>query len=301
MNRSAIGPLHGQLGMKTLGSSGDSKFSLCSQNQVMLLGRFVLIGLLFVGQAAVAAPQDGVCPKPLRVAFLDKAIPGMLAGEGSDFASPPGRFVVWTEQALAELGCSAEKVRVPQRRLISDTAIDFNQITLYLAHTPERAAQLVFPMRADGSPDRRLALSETHLAIFVRADRRHLVHWDGRSLRPADLTVGIVGGGVEEPLARAAGWKLDRALSHAGSIAKLRLGRVDAAVLPALSFSAEALSEAPALVALEPPLHRIAFFAPVSPGLWERNPQFVRRFWVALCEAAKRNPVSSGPAPSCLL
>lgn len=264
----------------------------------MLLLRAMLLGALLLASAH-ASPGDPACPHPLRIAFLDKTIPGMLAGEGSQFSDPPGRFVEWTDQALARLGCKAEKVRVPQRRLISDTAADATQVTLYLAHTAERAAQLSFPQRADGSPDRRLALAETHLALFVRADRKEQVHWDGRTLSPTGLTVGIVGGGVEEPMAKAAGWTLDRALSHAGSIAKLRLGRVDVAVLPALSFSPEALSQSPALVALEPPLHRIAFFAPVSPALMARHPQFVRRFWIALCEAAKTSPVSVGPAPSC--
>jgi len=266
----------------------------------MLLLRAWWMGVVLMASAPAWA-GDAPCPQPLRIAFLDKAIPGMLAGEGSQFADPPGRFVAWTDQALARLGCKAEKVRVPQRRLISDTAADATQVTLYLAHTAERAAQLTYPQRADGSPDRRLALAETHLALFVRADRKAQVQWDGRTLAPASLTVGIVGGGVEEPLAKAAGWTLDRALSHAGSIAKLRLGRVDVAVLPALSFSPEALSAPPALLALDPPLHRIAFFAPVSPALWARNPQFVRRFWVAMCEAAKADPVSAGPPPSCQL
>ncbi len=255
----------------------------------------------FLGTAAQASPVEGGCPQPFRVAFLDKAIPGMLAGEGGQFADPPGRFVDWLDQALARLGCKAERVRLPQRRLMGDTATDETQVTFYLAHTPERAAQLVYPQRADGSPDRRMALAETHLALFVRADRRDRVRWDGRTLGPASLTVGIVGGGVEEPMARAAGWTLDRALSHAGSIAKLRLGRVDVAVLPALSFSPDALSAPPALVALEPPLQRIAFFAPVSPALWAKNPQFVRRFWVAVCEAARDNPVTTGPSPTCQL
>ncbi|RVT87508.1 hypothetical protein [Inhella crocodyli] len=264
----------------------------------MLLMRACLLGALWI-TAAHAAPGGSACPTPFRVAFLDKPIPGMLAGEGAQFADPPGRFVDWLDQAMARLGCKAERVRVPQRRLMADTASDDTQVTFYLAHTPERAGQLVYPQRSDGAPDRRLALAETHLALFVRADRRDRVRWDGRTLLPAGLTVGIVGGGVEEPLAKAAGWTLDRALSHAGSIAKLRLGRVDVAVLPALSFSPDALSTPPALVALDPPLQRIAFFAPVSPALWAKHPQFVRRFWVAVCEAARDNPVSSGPSPTC--
>jgi hypothetical protein len=227
------------------------------------------------------------CPGTLRVAFLDKPLPPMLYGEGPRFPEPPGEFVRWTREALAHLNCHAELVRVPQRRLISDTAADVNQITLFLAHTSERAQLLVFPMREDGQLDTRLALGESQLAIYVREDRRHQVAWDGRRLSPQGMRVGIVGGGVEEPLARAAGWNLDLALSHAGSITKLRRGQVDVAVLPTMSFNPQSLAEPPALVALQPLFAPVYFFAPVSPALQQRHPHWVRSFWRALCEVAR--------------
>jgi len=247
------------------------------------------------------ATQARTCPADLRIAFLDKALPPMLMGEGSRFEDPPGRFVDWTRTALDALGCSAELVRVPQRRLLSDTANDSNQVTLYFGYTPDRAQALVYPLLQNGQPDPGLALSETHLALFVRADRAQDVQWDGRHLLPASLVVGAVGGGVEEPIARAAGWKLDMTLSHSASVAMLRRGRIDLALLPAMSFTPERLNEAPALVELKPGLQRIFFFAPVSPGLQARDPQFVRRFWVELCKAARDRPARPHDknAPSC--
>lgn len=243
--------------------------------------------------AAVAARAD--CPQPLRIAFLDKPLPPMLLGEGAQFPDPPGEFVRWTREALARLHCEAELVRVPQRRLITDTAADFNQITLFLAHTAERGQQLAFPARGDGQLDTALALGESQLALYVREDRRHQINWDGRRLSPAGLKVGIVGGGVEEPLARAAGWQLDLALSHQGSIVKLRRGQVDAAVLPTVSFNPQSIAEPPALVALQPMFAPVHFFAPVSPALQQRHPEWVRRFWRSLCEVA-RGPRNQ---PSC--
>lgn len=246
--------------------------------------------------ALCALSAQAECPRPLRIAFLDKPLPPMLFGEGPQFADPPGEFVRWTREALARLQCEAELVRVPQRRLIADTAADFNQITLFLAHTEERGKLLAFPVRADGLLDTHLALGESQLALYVREDRRHQVSWDGRRLRPADLKVGIVGGGVEEPLARAAGWQLDLALSHLGSIAKLRRGQVDVAVLPTVSFNPQSLAEPPALVALQPMFAPVHFFAPVSPALQHRHPAWVRRFWRALCEVA-RGPRNQ---PSCI-
>ncbi|MBN8504590.1 MAG: hypothetical protein J0L58_08925 [Burkholderiales bacterium] len=253
----------------------------------------LLLALLSPGAPAIE------CPQPLRIAFLDKAIPSKLEGDGTKFASPPGRFVDWLDETLRRMGCAAERVRVPQRRLLVETANDMTQVTFYFAHTAERAQQLVYPTRTDGQPERQLALAETRLALFVRADRQSSIRWDGAQLLPPRLKVGIVGGGVEEPLARAAGWDLDVALSHAGSIAKLRLGRVDAAVLPQLSFSEQALHEEPALVALEPPMHRIHFFAPVSRALHARHPQFVKLFWRTLCEVARSDLPHGSPMPTC--
>ncbi len=46
------------------------------------------------------ATQARTCPADLRIAFLDKALPPMLMGEGSRFEDPPGRFVDWTRTAL---------------------------------------------------------------------------------------------------------------------------------------------------------------------------------------------------------
>lgn len=256
-------------------------------------------GLLAWVMGVASATETTDCPDRLRLAFLDKPIPGMLAGEGQRFQPVPGRFVEWADETLRRLGCPGEKVRVPQLRLLVDTADDVNQVTFYFAYTPERAQRLAYPLRADGQPERQLALSETRLALFVRVDRRDQVQWDGRRLKPESLRVGIVGGGVEEAMAVAAGWRLDRALSHAGSVAKLRAGHVDVAVMPALSFTEESLASPPALSMLEPPLHRIQFFAPVSPALMSSRPQFVRRFWRILCEVARADPVGSGAAPSC--
>lgn len=263
--------------------------------------RLVLVLLAFLLLATVIAPAQAQadCPSPLRIAFLDKAIPGMLNGDGDRFDEAPGLLVEWARSTLQRLGCSAELVRVPQRRLLFDTASNTTQVSFYFAHTAERAQRLVYPLRSGGQPERNLALAETRLAFFVRADRRAGIQWDGVTLQPADLRVGIVGGGVEEALAMAAGWKLDRALSHSGSIAKLRAGHVDLALLPSLSFTEQALATPPALQALDPPLHRIAFFAPVSPVLMAQHPRFVRRFWRQLCEVARANPAVAGHAPSC--
>jgi len=253
------------------------------------------IGIALMVGLPVAASAGLSCPQPLRIVFLDKSMPPMLEGDGASFGDPPGQFVAWARQALRQLGCDAQLLRVPQRRLVVETAQGHADITFYLAYNSDRAAQLAYPERRSGEPDPRLALGSTPVSLYVRADRRDRVHWDGRTLTPAETRVGIVGGGIEEPLARAAGWPLELALNHAASVAKLRRGQVDAALLPGITFHAEALALAPALVALQPPLTQVFFFAPVNRGFLSRHPAFVAQFWQRLCEAAR----GDRDTPSC--
>ena len=77
--------------------------------------RLVLVLLAFLLLATVIAPAQAQadCPSPLRIAYLDKAIPGMLNGDGDRFDEAPGLFVEWARSTLQRLGCSAELVRVP--------------------------------------------------------------------------------------------------------------------------------------------------------------------------------------------
>lgn len=257
-----------------------------------------LLSLLACSAAHADTPE---CPDKLRILFLDRSLPPYLMGEGPGLQNPPGLFFEWTQQTLQQLGCKAELVRVPQRRLVSETAQGLAEITLYLAYTPERARQLVFPLRADNhGPNPNLALGAAQLLLYARKDRSHAIHWDGQVLGPSGLVVGVVGGGVEEPLARQFGWQLDPSLNHATSIAKLRRGHVAVALIPSFSFTPETLVAPPALVALQPALQDIWFYAPVNPSFRARHPTFVNAFWQRLCEVSReRNPLVGVTLPPC--
>lgn len=257
-----------------------------------------LLSLLALGSARADNPE---CPDKLRILFLDRALPPYLQGDGQTLQNPPGLFFEWTQQALQQLGCKAELLRVPQRRLVSETAQGQAEITLYLAYTPDRARQLAFPLRPDQQgPNPNLALGAAQLLLYARKDRSHAIQWDGQQLGPPGLIVGVVGGGVEEPLARQFGWQLDLSLNHATSIAKLRRGHVAVALIPSFSFNAESLAQPPALVPLQPALQDIYFYAPVNAVFRARYPAFVSAFWQRLCEASRERGAQNGAAmPAC--
>lgn len=236
------------------------------------------------GSAAAALPA---CPPLVRVAFHDRPQPGRLEGSGSQFAEPPGRYVDWTRSALRQLGCTQVQLsRVPQQRLVMDTAKGESDFTFFLAYTPERAALLAYPELKPGAPDLRLSLQTTPLMLFGRVADRRALRWDGRNLLPTDARVGVVAGGVEEPLAERMGWALERAPNHGASVAKLLSGDVPAALLTGITVD-QLGPERFQLHPLGPPLAHVGFYAPANKEFLARHPSFVRAFWRLVAEQAR--------------
>ena len=249
-----------------------------------------LAGALLSGDAAEAGPAEPhACPPLVRVAFHDKAQPGKLEGNGSQFETPPGLYVVWVKQVLHQLSCKqVQLVRVPQKRLVQDTAQGEADFTFFLAYTPERAAQLAYPETQPGIPDTALSLKSLPLMLFGTVAAQRALRWDGKQLIPGTATVGVVAGGVEEPLAERMGWKLDRAPNHVASLEKLLRNQVDAALLP--SDVVDRLGpDRLKLHPLGPPLAYVSFYAPANKAFKANHPTFVAAFWRGVAEQARTN------------
>jgi hypothetical protein len=251
-----------------------------------------LAGCLLLGAARAEPPPP--CPPLVRVAFHDKPQPGKLEGSGSQFAEPPGRYVLWVREVLRRLGCPrVELLRVPQKRLVQDTVQGEADFTFFLAHTPERAALLAFPEQPPGTPDPRLSLQTTPLMLFGRVQAQRALRWDGRQLRPEGARVGVVAGGVEEPLAERLGWPLERAPNHQASVAKLLRGQVEAALLTGITVD-QLGPERHELQPLGPPLGHVSFYAPANKDFQVRHPAFVAAFWRGVAEQARTNRPPAG-------
>jgi len=247
------------------------------------LGPLVL--LLAAGlSTAQAAPG---CPPELRIAFLDTDLRPYINGPHARFAEPPGFLVDWTKQALRRLGCKAELLRLPQRRLLTDLALGEVQLAPGIGHNAERLTQYAFPLRADGSVEPRLSIGEARLSLFVRKDRRDRVRWDGQLLDVEPNRIGVVARGVEEPLALAKGWNVETSLNHARNAEKLRRGRLNVVLMPHLALSAGELARAPGLVELQPPVLRTHFYAPANPRFAAEHERFTKSFWLELCRASR--------------
>ncbi|MBH9579237.1 hypothetical protein [Inhella proteolytica] len=256
--------------------------------------RWLALTLLCLAPALTLAAD---CPQPLRIGFIDDDASPYIRGRGSEFQAEPGSTVRLTRQALELLGCPAELVRRPVRRLVAETLHDELQVAMLMrADSPDRAA-LGFPRRADGSVDPRLALGESRVVLFVRRPP------PGQALpvaNPARLSLGVIAGSPVEAAARRAGWHYQTATSRSSALAMLRGGRFEALVDVEGAIAPEELQREPALRVLQPPLQRAFFHAALSPALLQAQPQFAQRFWAALCKLSRPSQPGLGPCPQSL-
>ncbi len=255
---------------------------------------------LAVALCMAAAPARAGCPQPLRIGFYDSATPPMLMGQGSAFADPPGWEVDAVRDALRRLGCEAELVRLPSRRLTAllvQGQVDFG---LFFGVTAERLTTLAFPLDAQGRPDLAWAPAFGHLSLFARSGTPPSAGWDGRQLPPG-WRVGVVAGSAQEAIARERGWPVETVSALDLGPVMLRAGRFDL-----LLTSREALTAGQRADLVEwATAARQPFFMPAAPAFSRRHPVWTRSFWNEFCRAVRRvvpqaRPVDCGiepPAP----
>ncbi|MFT7776868.1 substrate-binding periplasmic protein [Roseateles sp.] len=245
-----------------------------------------LLGALLWAAAclpALAAP----CPKTLRIGFGDVPLPPMLLGHGPGFQDPPGWAVQAARDALRRLGCTAELVRLPGRRLLRGLEVGELEFALFFSATAERLRSMRFPVESSGRADASWAPVVGHLALYGLAGSPALKAWDGNTLA-AGVRVGVVAGSVQESLARDRHWTVEAASSFETSVLALRARRFELLLSARESLPPTQLSGDDALVELAPLVERQPYFAPASRAVHAEHPGFVAEFWRELCHATRR-------------
>lgn len=248
--------------------------------------RLGLLGLLLAA-ATLASAQS--CPDALRLSFNDSDLPPMQHGRGAAFAGEAGWLVDATRLALRRLGCQAELLRLPSRRL--EAELDRGQIGigLLVGHTEERATRLGFPLDRRGQPDMALAVVVTRLSLYALPDRVGALGWDGRRLAKG-MRVGVVKETTQDQVAQSLGMTTQAYAGFESGLAMLRGGRFDALLANPEILPAAELRREPAVQELTPPVQQVLYFAAASPQLKRRHGDFLARFWPALCEAVREQP-----------
>lgn len=260
--------------------------------------RVLLPGLTFLLCCTAFAAAATGCPQPLRIGFNDTASPPGLMGQGPAFADPPGWEVTAVRDALKRTGCTAELLRLPNRRLSVALAQGAIDLALLYGVTPERLKALRFPLDAQGQPDLAWAPVFGHVALFARGDSAAEPGWDGRRL-PAGLRVGALAGSVQEAMAHERGWPVQPISGLDAELTMLQARRFDLLLTTREVLTPE---QRAGVVEWTPPVARLPFFAPASPQFVQRHPAWARVFWRELCQAVRRaepdaRPVDCGIAP----
>jgi ABC-type amino acid transport substrate-binding protein len=229
------------------------------------------------------------CPSDLRIGFNDSDARPMLIGAGQTFARPdPGWLVRLARRALEQVGCSAQWVRLPTRRLEAELEAGTVSVALLFGATDERLRRLAFPLDAAGRPNERLALVISQLSLVTTSQRVSALQWDGQHVAPGKR-IGVVRGTAQDQIGQLLGLPLEPISSFAASISMLRAGRFDALLLNPELLEADTPSDTQGdtLVLLQPPVRRLAYFAAGSPSLQRQRPDFLPRYWQALCRAIR--------------
>ncbi len=250
--------------------------------------------LLALGLSGPAQAQS--CPaRALRIAFIDRDAPPFLVGAGTEFAAgDPGLMVTEVRAALRRLGCKAELMRLPARRLqleLSASRVDFG---VGLGDTPERLALWHFPLGADGRLDRRLAMGVSPVAWVTLSRRQPALQaaWQAGQLGGR---LGAATASASAALAQRGGQAVEPVFEVAKLVQLLELERFDAIALPTATYAQLLQDAADRVALLQPPISIQHYYAPASPALFERHGALVRRFWSALCDEARKRRV----APAC--
>ena len=239
--------------------------------------------------SAAAAPA---CPQPLRIGFNDSATPPGLMGQGSRFAEPPGWEVLAVRDALERLGCTAELVRLPGRRLSASLIQGSLDFALLYGVTAERLQTLSFPLDASGRPDLAWAPVFGKLSLFGRAGTKPDPGWNGGRLN-SRWRVGVIAGSVQEAVARERGWQVEPVASLDTEVSMLQAQRFD---LLLTTRETLAPGQRAALVEWAPPVARLPYFMPASTAFAQRHPAWTRSFWNEFCHSVRRLEPDVRPA-----
>lgn len=239
--------------------------------------------------AAFSGLAHGGCPEVVRVAFFDAALPPLIEGSGTAFEASPGLLVDWVREAVRKSGCASSRLemrRRPVQRAYRE--LEYNQIDLLglAAATPANRQKAVYPQSYD-DPRGGLATLRTTVSLWVRKGDTKL-RWDGHRLQGlGNGLVGVPMGTATEAMAREQQWPVEAQGNGPQIVAKLAAGRIPVALVPDTTVEVQAEQLRTKLQRLGPPVAQTWYFSPASAAFAAANPDFVQRYWVALCHVAR--------------
>lgn len=238
--------------------------------------------------ASAAAVAKEPCPDKIRVTFPDHEVTPLFSGQGIEFASSPGLLVDWVRAAVAGTGCPTqiELKRRPFKRGFQEIEYAETDILAVVAHNAEREKLLEFPYK-NGVVDKRLAYFINRSSFWVRKGE-NVVHWNGKTLSgPAGFKLGVPRGTTFETQALKNGWEIDVGSNGPNVLEKLLVGRTPVVLLADITVHAMDDAREALLERLNPSFEQSYYFNASSKAFHTRYPEFMGRYWLALCKVAR--------------
>lgn len=219
----------------------------------------------------------------LRLGYIDQDARPYLTGAGTDIPAQPGIAVELVQRAASQLGATLVLTRLPARRMAEEVKAGRQDGILGFRYSPERARDLVFPMR-DGGPDGARHAGRLAHSLY----RRHNsgVTWDGRRVGGLTAPVAVSSTQLVADALQAQGIEIVRLESSSQMFAMLSIGRVDAVVLIDVLGDRQLREQGGGgmIEKVAPPMLVEDFHVPVSRRFYAANRNFTERLWTLIGE-----------------
>ncbi|MBS4044733.1 MAG: transporter substrate-binding domain-containing protein, partial [Alphaproteobacteria bacterium] len=213
----------------------------------------------------------------LRLAYIDQDARPYMTGAGTTIPEQPGVAVELVQRAVSQLGARLALTRMPARRMLEEVKAGRQDGILGFRHSPERAQDLVFPMR-DGRPDATRHAARLAHSLYRRRDSS--VTWDGRQVGGLTAPVAVSSTQLVADALLAQGIEIIRIESSGQMFAMLSIGRVDAVVIIDALGDRQLRQQASGLIEkVTPPMLVEDFHVPVSPRFYAAHRDFTERLW----------------------
>jgi polar amino acid transport system substrate-binding protein len=234
----------------------------------------VLLSLALLVQPAAAVE--------LRLIYLDQDVRPYMMGEGTDIPSRPGMAIELVQRCASHVGGRVQLTRLPARRNIEEVRAGRQDGILGFRYSAERAAGLVYPMRA-GRPDTVRYAARLSYSLYRRAGEAVL--WDGSRIGGLTNPVAVSGSQLIAEALTGKGATVVQVETGAQMFGMLMLRRVDAvATLDVLGDRQMMGLPRGQVDKLVPPFLTEEFYVPVSQAFYAANRDFTERFWHMLGE-----------------
>lgn len=238
----------------------------------------VLLGLISSALSPSARAVE------LRLAYIEQDASPYLSGIGPEIPPRPGIAVELVQRAVARLGGRLVLTRLPARRMIQEVKAGRQDGILGFRYSPERARDLVFPMR-DGQPDATRHAARLAHSLYRR--QGSAITWDGRRIGGLTTPIAVSSTQLVADALQAQGVEIIRIENSGQMFAMLALERVDAVVSLDIIGDRQMI-EQPATQAtariekVMPPVLIEDFHVPLGRAFHVANRDFAGRLWTMI-------------------